>query len=258
MDDVKIPNFRLDGKVAVVTGGTSGIGYAIALTFANYGADVVVAALPPDECARVEGEIASLGVRSLGVAMDVTDPVQVDALIRTTVEKMGKVDITVCAAGIVCNKKAFDLTPEDFQRVFDIDAKGVFLCATAAAKQMVEQGTGGRIIAVASAAAFSGSPTLAAYCTAKAGVVNLVKALATEWARYQITVNALCPGYVATPLNKETFANERALDAIIKHSPLRRLGTVEEMAAAALYLASDFSGDTTGTSLLVDGGGAAM
>jgi len=245
-------------KVAIVTGGTSGIGYAIALTFARYGADVVVAALPQDECERVEAEIASLGVRSMGYAMDVTDPKQVDALIKATVEKMGRLDIIVCAAGIVCNKKAFDLTAEDFDRVLDIDAKGVFLTATAAAKEMVALGNGGRVIAVASAAAFTGSPTLAAYCTAKAGVVNMVKALATEWARYNITVNALCPGYVATPLNKETFANERALDAIIRHSPLRRLGTVEEMAAAALYLASDFAGYTTGTSILVDGGGAAM
>lgn len=254
MEDVKIPNFRHDGKVAIVTGGTSGIGYAIALTYANYGADVVVAARTAEDCERVAKEIESLGVRGMGIPTNVNDPAQVKNLVDTTVAKFGKLDIMVCGSGIGSSSKSLDTTPEAFDKVIDIDLKGVFLCANAAAEQMIAQGNGGRIIPISSMAAFSGSIGLTAYCAAKAGVVGMIRAQAVEWARYNITINALCPGYVATSINADAFQNQKVLDGIVKNAPLRRLGTMEEMAAGALYLASDFAGYTTGTTLLMDGG----
>jgi len=254
MEDVKIPNFRLDGKVAIVTGGTSGIGYAIAVTYAHYGADVVVAARTAADCERVAKELESLGVRAMGIPTNVDNPEQVKNLVNTTVEKFGKVDIMVCGSGIGSSTKSLDTTPEAFDKVLAIDLKGVFLCANAAAEQMIAQGTGGRIIPISSMAAFSGSIGLTAYCAAKAGVLGMVRAQSVEWARYNITINALCPGYVATSINAEAFKNEKVLEGIIKNAPIRRLGTMDEMAAGALYLASDFSGYTTGTSLLIDGG----
>lgn len=248
------PSFDLSGKVAIVTGGTKGIGYAIAYAFASYGADVVVSARTEADCERAAKDLAALGVRALGVPADVSKSDQVDALVAKAAKELGKVDIMVCNAGTASTNKAFDMPEAEWDRVMDIDLKGVFLCARAAAKQMVAQETPGRIISIASMAGMYGLVGLSAYCAAKAGVVNLTKALAKEWARYGITVNAVCPGYVLTNINYEDMQNPKVYDKIVGEAAIRRLGKPEEIAAAALYFASDFSAYTTGTALPVDGG----
>ncbi|NLW78143.1 MAG: SDR family oxidoreductase [Ruminococcaceae bacterium] len=257
MQDIAIPNFDLKGKVAVITGGTKGIGYGIALTYANYGADVVVASRTVADCERVEKELQSLGVRAMGIPTDVSVGAQVDSMIDKVVEKLGRVDIMVANAGVGNTKKAVDLTDAEWDTVVDIDLKGVFYSARAAARQMIKQGDGGRVINVASAAGVIGAIGLAPYTAAKAGVVNMTKTLAGEWGRFGITVNALCPGYVATSINDDVLGTP-AWDKIVKATILRRSGEISEIAAGALFLASDFSGFMTGATLLMDGGTTAL
>ncbi len=257
MEDIVIPNFDLTGKVAVITGGTKGLGYGMALTLAHYGADVVVNSRHEEDCQRVAKEIQSLGRRSAGIVADVRRPAECEHLIEEAVKAMGKIDIMICNAGVGNTAIGFDMTEEDWDVVVDTDLKGVFFSAKPAAKQMMDQGTGGKIICISSAAAFGGSKGIAHYCAAKAGVVNMVRAMAVEWARYGITVNAVCPGYVPTSINEKTLSNERVKEKIEKHALVRRLGKIEEISAAVLFLASNFSGYITGTSILADGGGRA-
>lgn len=256
LNDVKIPTFDLTGKVAVITGGTKGLGYGMAVTFANYGADVVVASRTASDCQRVEDELKTLGHRALGIPTDVSKSDQVDNLISKTVETMGKIDIMVCNGGTSATCPALKLPEAEWDRVMDVDLKGVFLCARAAAKQMVAQGNGGRIINVASAAGLKGSKNVSPYCAAKAGVVNLTRALALEWAKYNITVNSICPSYVLTNINEEALSDPKVRDTILKTIALRRFGTLDEISAAALYLASDYSGFMSGAFLRLDGGGS--
>lgn len=256
LSDVKIPNFSLKGKVAVITGGTKGLGYGMAVTFAHYGADVVVASRTAADCERVAEELKTLGVRAQGVPTDVSKADQVKNLVAKTVEEMGKIDIMVCNGGTSATCRAIDLSEEEWDRVMDVDLKGVFLCAREAAKQMIEQGHGGRIINVASAAGLKGSVNVSAYCAAKAGVVNLTRALALEWARFNITVNSICPSYVITNINEKALSDPAVRDKILKTIALRRFGTLDEIAAAALYLASDYSGFMSGAFLRLDGGGS--
>ncbi|MGD9560444.1 MAG: SDR family NAD(P)-dependent oxidoreductase, partial [Oscillospiraceae bacterium] len=147
---------------------------------------------------------------------------------------------------------------EEWNKVVDVDLKGVFLAARAAARQMIDQGEGGRIIAVSSIVGLKAAASVSAYAAAKGGVVNLVRSLALEWARNGITVNAICPGYVLTDMNTEALANQKVYDKIVGDTMLRRLGKPEEMGAAVLYLASEFASFTTGTYIAVDGGGSAL
>lgn len=252
---IKIPNFDLTGKVAVITGGTKGLGYGIAATYASYGADVVVAARTAADCERVAEELKTFGHRTLGIPTDVTNEEQVKNLVAKTVETFGKIDIMVCNGGTSASCAAVDMPLAEWNRVVDIDMTGVFLCAREAAKQMIAQGNGGRIISMASAAGLRGSKNVAPYCAAKAGVVNLTRALAQEWARYNITVNCICPGYVATDINEQALANPKVKESLLKKIALRRFGTIDEIAAGALYLASDFSGFMSGAFLRLDGGG---
>ena len=255
VNNVPIPSFDLTGKVAVVTGGTKGIGYAIAAAYAAYGANVVVSARTAADCEKAAADFKALGVRALGVPADISKADQVDRLIDETMKTMGKIDIMVANAGTSSTYRAFDLKEEEWDRIIDVDLKGVFLTARAAARKMADAGGGGRIINVASTAGLRGAVGISAYTAAKAGVINLSRSLAAEWARYNITVNSICPGYVITDINRDVMDDPKVYDKLVKKTLVRRLGNVEEIAAAALYLASDFSAYTTGTELVVDGCG---
>ena len=258
MSDITIPTFDMTGKVAVITGGTKGLGYGMAITLAHYGADIVVSSRNIEDCKRVEAEIKSMGRRALGIAADVTKIDEIDSMMEAAASYMGKIDIVICNAGTATTAKAVDMTEEEWDYVNDVDSKGVFFTGRAGARQMIKQGTGGRIINIASAAAIVGSKGISHYCAAKAAVLNLTKAEACEWARYGITVNAVCPGYVPTSINEEALKNEKVKTGIENFTLVRRLGRIEEIAAPVLMLASDFSGYITGTHILVDGGAGAQ
>lgn len=254
---MKIPSFDLTGKVAVVTGGTRGLGYGMALTLAHYGADVVVASRTAGACARVADELRALGVRALGIPCDVTDNAQIRRLIDTTAAELGGPDIMVCNAGIGRTRPALEFSEEEWDDVVDVNLRAVFFCCQYAARAMKAQGRGGRIINISSAGGVVGAKGVASYCASKGGVVNLTRALALEWGRYGITVNAVCPGYVPTDINKKQLDDPKIRTAIENMTAFRRLGRVEEIAAPVLFLASDAASYITGHALVVDGGASA-
>lgn len=255
--DFKVPKFDLSGKVAIVTGGTKGIGFGIAVTLASYGADVVISSRTAADCERVAKEIEQLGHRAIAIPVDVSKIDSIENLLSQATEKMGKVDIMVCNAGSAYTAKALDMTEQQWDETMDVDLKGVFFTARAAARQMIKQGTGGRIINIASTAGLKGSRGICAYATAKAGVINMTRVLANEWGRNGITVNTVCPSYIVTDMNEDVLLHTPAGDLIKKQNMLQRFGSVDEIAALVLYMASDVAGYMTGAAVVIDGGSTA-
>jgi NAD(P)-dependent dehydrogenase (short-subunit alcohol dehydrogenase family) len=243
----------LDGRVAVVTGASRGIGRAIALALAEAGADVALAGRDVARLDAVAGEIRGGGRRAVAVPTDVTNRAQVDALVARTVDELGGLDVVVNNSGVVSSLPLLEVTDEEWDRVLDTNLRGVFLVTRAAGRHLVEQGSG-KVVNVASNFAFKGVAGHAAYCASKAGVVGFTRAMAVEWARYGVQVNALAPGYVETDLNAEVRADPEAEARIVRSVPARRMGTAGEFGPWAVLLASPASDYMTGETVTIDGG----
>jgi len=250
---------RLDGRVAIVTGAASGIGAAIAIAFAGEGAHVVVADRDAAAAARIA---ATLGDSAFAFDVDVTHEPRVQALAQETRRRFGGIDILVNNAGIM--RKAFvkDMTEALWDAVVDVNLKATFLCSKAVLPAMIDARRG-RIINIASIAAKVGEPTASAYSAAKWGVLGFTRSLALEVAQYDILVNAICPGPIPTPLGEQGWRDGAdvqgvSLDAVMARvnarSPLGRLGTTDQVARMALFVASDDCDFTTGAAFNVDGG----
>lgn len=250
-------SFDLTGKVAIVTGDTKGLGYGMAIMLANHGADIVVTSRTPEDCERIAAEIKAMGRNVLACPADVSKKDQVDNLIKSTMDKFGKIDILVNNAGVGITRLALDVSEEEWDEIVDIDLKGVFLMAQAVAKVMVKQNSG-NIINIASLGGVIASSRLAPYMAAKAGVIHMTKGLAVEWAKYNIRVNGVAPGYVLTPMTEEVVKDERTYKILTGLTPMRRLGTVEEIANVITFLASDASSYINGETIIVDGGRHAL
>jgi 2-deoxy-D-gluconate 3-dehydrogenase len=241
------------GKVAFVTGGAGGLGQAIAAAFADQGAAVALADLP----ARSEdlAMFASRLPRAVAVQLDVRDPKTIHAAVQETVDRLGSLDIVVCNAGLNIRRAALELTEEDWDSVLDVNLRGVFFSAQAAAAQMVRQARGGKVVCIASIMGLVASATSgAAYCASKAGVVNLTRELAIEWASHNIQVNSVAPTYVRTPLTERIFSDDVFLQQVLGRTPNNKLATPEAIADAVVFLASPQADLITGTTLPVDGG----
>jgi len=246
---------KLDGKVALVTGSGRGIGRAVALRFAEEGADVAVNAMHLSSAESTAGEIRKLGRRALAVAADVADVEALHRMIARTLEELGKIDILANIAGIpVKHVPTAELPLEEFEQLINSHLRSTFLCCQQVGQWMIDHG-GGKILNIGSIAAVRGHPRRVGYGAAKAGIVNLTKTLAVEWAKHNINVNCISPGYILTPRTESGLREGKyGMEYLIGRIPLGRLGKPEDIAGAALFLVSDDAEYITGVNLSVDGG----
>jgi NAD(P)-dependent dehydrogenase (short-subunit alcohol dehydrogenase family) len=245
--------FDLRGRTALVTGASTGIGKKVAEAYLQAGAQVAIAARRFDVLETVAAELAAAGGRILPISCDVTRPDQVNRMVDQVTAELGGIDIAVCNAGIINLKAMLDMSPEEFQAIQNTNVTGVFLTAQAAARAMVSQGRGGAIINTASMSGhIINVPQHAGhYCTSKAAVIHLTKAMAVELAPHNIRVNSVSPGYILTELVEPMAEYHRLWEPKI---PLGRIGRPEELTGLYVYLASDASSYMTGSDVVIDGG----
>jgi NAD(P)-dependent dehydrogenase (short-subunit alcohol dehydrogenase family) len=246
---------ELKDKVAIVTGGTSGIGKDTAVLFAKSGAKVVVAGRREVEGKETVDQIRASGGDGIFVKTDVARAADVQALVRKTVEKYGRVDIAFNNAGIEGSMTPIvEQSEEDWDRTIDINLKGVWLCLKYEIQQMLKQGSGGAIVNMASVAGFIGSPGFATYSSSKHGVLGLTKSAALETARNGIRINAVCPAVIATPMGERLFGDPQVEKYMVGLHPIGRFGKPMEIAEAVLWMCSERASFMTGQALTLDGG----
>jgi 2-dehydro-3-deoxy-D-gluconate 5-dehydrogenase len=253
---MQLPSMRVDGKIALVTGAGSGLGQAIACGLAQAGADVAVTEQPGRESAAAEtvGAVEAAKRRAGAWPLDVTRLATIAEVVAQVIARFGRIDLLVNNAGINVPRLALEVTEEDWDRVLDVNLKGAFFMAQAVAKQALLPQGGGKVINIASQNGVVGMHHRAAYCSSKAGLVNLTRVLALEWARYHINVNAVGPTFIDTPLTRPMFADPAFRDEVLRNIPLGRIGQPEDVAGAVVFLASPAADMVTGHTLLVDGG----
>jgi 2-deoxy-D-gluconate 3-dehydrogenase len=247
---------RLDGRVAIVTGASRGLGRAMALALAEAGADVALAARSQpdlDETARL---VRGTGRRALAIATDVSVYAQVEGLVARTVGELGGLHVVVNNSGIARVAPVAQMSPEDFRATLDVNLVGVFNGCRAAAAHLINQKSG-KIVNVASVLGQVGLPGYSAYAASKSGVMGFTRALAAEWARHSIQVNAVAPGWFVTDMNAEAFGDPRVSERLLRDVPARRTGRLEEIGPLVVYLASAASDFMTGQTLFLDGGQSA-
>jgi len=246
--------FKLTNKVAIVTGGMRGLGHAIAINLAKFGANIVIADIEVKNSEKIKKEFIDLDKKVFFIKIDVSDSKDVKHMVEDTLNKFGKIDILVNNAGITKRGPALTMDEGDWDKVIDVNLKGVFLCSQTVGKEMKRQEKG-KIINVASILGQIGISNTLPYCASKGGVIQITKALAVEWAKYNINVNAIAPAFFDTPLTKPFLKQgEELYNYTIERIPLGRFGKPDDLAGAVVFLASDASDFITGHILNVDGG----
>ena len=246
---------QLDQKVALITGSDSGIGRAIAILFAQEGATVVVNyAHNQQKAEEVQQTIEKTSGKALVLQADVSQYQQAMGLIQQTVEHFNRLDIMVNNAGIEIHSPFLDVSEEQWDRVLNVDLKGAFFCAQAAAREMVKRKTAGRIINISSIHEDTAMPKNAPYCCAKGGLRMMTRTISQELAPYNITVNNIAPGAIHTPIDADVEADPEKMNALLAEIPLHRMGQPEEVVELAVYLASDAAAYVTGQTYFIDGG----
>lgn len=250
-----IEKMRLDKKAIFVTGGARGIGKSVATAFAEAGADLAIVDVDIEEAKKTAAELAeNNGVKTIAIKTDVTDPAQVDAMVKEVVDTYGKLDVAFCNAGICINVAAEEMSFEQWKKVIDINLTGVFLTAQAAGKQMLKQGKGSIINTASMSGHIVNVPQpQCAYNASKAGVIMLTKSMAVEWAKKGVRVNCISPGYIGTDLINSDENLKPLIEQWNAMAPMGRLGKPEELQSVCVYLAGDASSFTTGSDFVVDG-----
>ncbi len=244
--------FSLKGKVAIVTGARTGLGQGIALALAEAGADIVgVGSTTLDETEKL---VTEMGRKFHGISKDLRSIEFVEEIIKEAVEKMGHVDILVNNAGIIRREDALEFSEKNWDDVIDINLKTVFFLSQAAARQYMKQGTGGKIINIASMLSYQGGVRVPSYTASKAGIKGITMAMANEWAKYNININAIAPGYMATDNTEALRADEKRNQDILDRIPQGRWGTKEDIGGPCVFLASEASSYMNGFTVAVDGG----
>lgn len=244
--------FDLTGRVAVVVGGTSGIGRALALGLADARADVVATGRRQPLVNEVAADIEARGRRTVRQVADVEDAISLEHLRDTCLQQFGVIDVLVCAAGITRKAPSLEMPEADWSRILETNVTGTFRACRIFGTPMLERGRG-RIITIASLSSYLGFFEVSAYTASKSAVAGLTRALAVEWASRGVTVNAIAPGVFATDLNRELLESPRGQELLMR-TPMRRFGRLEELVGAAVFLASDAASFVTGHVLAVDGG----
>jgi len=252
-DEFRMPSLRLDGRVALVTGGNRGLGLGIALAFAHAGADLALCARTRDELEHAAGLVKKAGRKALVVPADLADPENVRRAVRDTAEHYGRLDVLVNGAGINIRQPADTFTPEDWDRLMTVNLKSAFFACQEAARVMRRLGKG-KIVNVGSLSFEIVIPNIALYAISKGGMRQMTRALALEWAKDRINVNAIAPGRFWTQLTDAVFSRPELYESAVSVIPLGRPGVPADLAGTALLLASDASDYITGQTIVVDGG----
>jgi NAD(P)-dependent dehydrogenase (short-subunit alcohol dehydrogenase family) len=245
--------FELDGKTAFVTGASRGIGRSVAVSLAQAGANVALVGRDEKALAETAKAVAATGRRGLTLRADVTSAASVETAVDTAVKELGKIDILVCNAGVQKLKPFIDMAPEDWRGLITTNLEGALITTQAVGKRLVAQKSG-VVIAMASVYSFVGAPGNTIYCLTKGGLMQFARALAVEWARYGVRVNAICPGWIETDLTRPYMQDQKVIDAGLRTIPLRRFGRPEDIGPLAVYLASDEASYVTGQGFVIDGG----
>lgn len=251
---MSFPRFSLDGKVALVTGASKGIGRFLALALADAGADVIVTARTESQLEEVRDEIRRMGRRSEYIAADISDVRQAIEMAKEAIKVFGKVDILVNNAGVSFPQPAFEVDEKSWDMTFAVNLKAMFFISQVIARESMVKIGGGKIINVSSQAGVVALKDHAAYCASKAGVILLTKVLAVEWAPYNINVNAIAPTVIMTPMAERAWADPQKRADMLRSIPLGRFGRPEDVAGAVIFLASPASDLITGEVIMIDGG----
>ena len=249
-----LDSFNLSGKVALVTGGNSGIGLGMAKGLAESGADVCIWGTNIEKNKRSQKELSSIGIKSHAIKCDVSSEDQVETSFQETLDIFGKVDSCFANAGAGGGAPFHEFPTDLWRKVMGINLDGTFFTFRAASKHMIERGEGGRLVGTSSTSAIHGAARNEAYASTKGAMLAMVRGLAVEMARYGITANSIIPGWIETAMTSARVGDERFEDRVMKRVPIRRWGTPEDFAGIAVYLASDASSYQTGEEFVVDGG----
>jgi len=253
LPEQQYPSFKLNSKVSLITGAARGLGKACALALANAGSDIALGLRDINTAEDLEQEIRAMGVKVIRLQMDVSNLQQINSSVERVVEEFGKIDVLVNNVGVAPDNPAEKVTEEDFDHTINLNLKGTFFTAQAVGKQMIKQGYG-RIINMSSQAGFVALDDESIYCMTKAGINHLTKNLASEWAKYNINVNAVAPTFIETPGTKPWLADKDFRQSVLDRIPLGRIGKPMEVAGAVVFLASDAASLITGDIMLIDGG----
>lgn len=247
-----LDKFKLDGKVAIVTGANTGLGKGMALALVEAGADIV--GVGHSSIPDIQGELEAMGRRFLGLKADLTSMEPLQGIVDKTVEAFGRVDILVNNAGTIRREDAINFTEQDWDDVMNVNLKSLFFLSQAAARQYICQGSGGKIINIASMLSFQGGIRVPSYTASKSGVMGVTRLMANEWAKHNINANAIAPGYMVTNNTEALREDKERSDAILERIPAGRWGLPEDLKGTVVFLASSASDYVHGYTVAVDGG----